>query len=728
MRSPGSVRDDRPRSRFTFGEFTLDLVAGLLRRGDQEVRLRPKAFAVLAYFVERPGRLVSKTELIEAVWPDAAVTDNSLVQCVREIRRAVNDESEQLIRTVARRGYVFTAPVATPMIEFPPEVAGASHLIEASTQVQQTFAPGQITSLRNRNWIHATIALLAIGALAAVVALWLRPPSRLQSAYQQITNFSDSAVSPVLSPDGRMLAFIRSGEWWLTSGQIWVKLLPNGAPMQVTRDPRPKYGLSFSPDGSRIAYTVVEGGVWKTITVSSIGGEPSDMLSNAAGLTWLDTEHVLFSEIRTGVHMGVVTAKENRSEHRPIYFPRDERGMVHLSYASPDRKWALVVEMNPVWQPCRVVPLDGSSPGWQAGPEGKCTSAAWSPDGRWMYLGAEVEGQRHLWRQRFPHGVPQQITFGPTEEDGIAIPADGDSLITSIGIRQGELWIHDDRGDRPLSLEGHVPTLDETGLFGAAPRFSRDGASVFYLRRESSGAPFELWRANIESGRSVKILTGFSVLEYDLSKAGDEVIFSTQPAGQSLQIWLAPVDLSRPPRLVSPVDGDSPHFGPDGSILFRMQEGATHYLARMNRDGTGRAKVVPYPIGNVQHLSSDRLWLTTISPLPDGRAGTLAVPTTGGAAQLICRGGCAPVNWSQDGQFLYVTLPQGKTAAIPLRAGETLPRLPTSGFDGLDVLAAFAGARLIEAHRISPGPGPTVYAYVRAAVHRHLFRISLHRN
>jgi DNA-binding winged helix-turn-helix (wHTH) protein/Tol biopolymer transport system component len=698
----------------------------LLRRGDQEIRLRPKAFAVLAYFVERPGRLVSKTELIEAVWPDAAVTDNSLIQCVREIRQALDDESEKLIRTVARRGYVFAAPVTT-LTEFPLALEPAAHSNEALAPAQRTAARPQPGSPRIPNWRAVAVASPAIAVLAAL-ALWLRPPPRHQAVYQQITNFSDSAVSPVLSPDGRMLAFIRSGDWWLTSGQIWVKLLPGGEPIQVTRDPRPKYGLSFSPDGSRIAYTVVEGGVWKTITVSSIGGEPSLMLSNAAGLTWLDTERVLFSEIKTGVHMGVVTAKKNRSEYQPIYFPHDERGMVHLSYASPDRKWALVVEMNPVWQPCRVVPLDGSAPGRQVGPKGKCTSASWSPDGKWMYFGADVDGHRHLWRQRFPHGEPEQFTFGPTEEDGIAIAADGGSLITSIGIRQGELWVHTDRGDRQLSLEGHVPTLDETGRFGAAPVFSRDGRSVFYLRRESSGAPFELWRADLESGASVKVLTGFSILEYDLSKAGDEVVFSTQPAGQGLQIWLAPLDLSRSPRLVSSADGDSPHFGSDGSILFRMHEGAGHYLARMNRDGSGRTKVVEYPIGNVQHLSPDRLWLTTISPLPDGGAGTLAVPTTGGAAQLICRGGCAPVDWSKDGKFLYVTQPQGKTAAVPLRAGETLPKLPPSGLDGLDVLAAFPGARLVEAGRISPGPDPALYAYVRAAVHRNLFRIPLGTN
>ena len=96
---------------------------------------------------------------------------------------------------------------------------------------------------------------------------------------------------------------------------------------------------------------------------------------------------------------------EDRSEQRTIYFPQDERGMVHLSYASPDRKWVLVLEMNPVWQPCRVVPLDGSSAGRQVGPKGSCTSAAWSPDGKWMYFGVEVDGSHHLWRQRFPDGT-----------------------------------------------------------------------------------------------------------------------------------------------------------------------------------------------------------------------------------------------------------------------------------------------------------------------------------
>src|SRR4051812_27369122 len=130
--------------------------------------------------------------------------------------------------------------------------------------------------------------------------------------------------------------------------------------------------------------------------------------------------------------------------------------MAHFSYASPDRKWVLVVEMDPIWQVCRVVPMDGTSTGWHVGPQGRCMFAAWSPDGNWMYFGAEVEGSHHLWRQRFPRGKPEQITSGPTQEDGLAVAPDGRSVITSVGIEQGAIWIHDAQGERLARSQGYL--------------------------------------------------------------------------------------------------------------------------------------------------------------------------------------------------------------------------------------------------------------------------------
>src|SRR5262249_9814700 len=153
---------------------------------------------------------------------------------------------------------------------------------------------------RRMRWAAALAALALAAGTALIVSRRERPAAQL--AYTQITNFTDSAVAPALSPDGRMVAFYRSDSWFHSPHQIYVTSLPGGEPVRLTNDSRLKYGLAFSPDGSRIAYTVEGSGpnsYWNTYTAPAVGGEPSLLLSNAAGLTWLDPRRVLFSEIRT---------------------------------------------------------------------------------------------------------------------------------------------------------------------------------------------------------------------------------------------------------------------------------------------------------------------------------------------------------------------------------------------------------------------------------------------
>jgi DNA-binding winged helix-turn-helix (wHTH) protein/tetratricopeptide (TPR) repeat protein len=96
-----------------FAPFCLDLRAERLLRGSQPVPLQPKAFAVLRHLVEHPGALVTKDELLDAVWADTAVSENSLTQSIRQLRRALQDDSTpaRFIETVHRRGFRFVAPV-----------------------------------------------------------------------------------------------------------------------------------------------------------------------------------------------------------------------------------------------------------------------------------------------------------------------------------------------------------------------------------------------------------------------------------------------------------------------------------------------------------------------------------------------------------------------------------------------------------------------------------------
>src|SRR5215475_6124254 len=103
----------------SFAEFTLDLDRSCLLRDGEEIKLRPKSYEMLKYLVENSGRLLTKTEISQAVWPDSFVTDDSLVQCVRDIRRALSDDPPQLVKTVARRGYIFTAEVIRSTLASP---------------------------------------------------------------------------------------------------------------------------------------------------------------------------------------------------------------------------------------------------------------------------------------------------------------------------------------------------------------------------------------------------------------------------------------------------------------------------------------------------------------------------------------------------------------------------------------------------------------------------------
>jgi TolB-like protein/DNA-binding winged helix-turn-helix (wHTH) protein len=104
-----------------FDRYMLDLRRGTLRSGEDDIEIRPKTFEVLKLLVENAGRLVSKDEIVATVWPGVFVTDDSVVQCVKELRRALGPDGERLVRTVPRRGYRLEADGPTNLSATPPD-------------------------------------------------------------------------------------------------------------------------------------------------------------------------------------------------------------------------------------------------------------------------------------------------------------------------------------------------------------------------------------------------------------------------------------------------------------------------------------------------------------------------------------------------------------------------------------------------------------------------------
>ena len=100
-------------SGYRFGDFALSLDRGCLQKGGADLALRPKAFEVLRFLVERAGRLATKDELVQAVWPNVIVSDDSLAQCIRDIRKVLDDDAKahdaELWAAVAGQGAVITS-------------------------------------------------------------------------------------------------------------------------------------------------------------------------------------------------------------------------------------------------------------------------------------------------------------------------------------------------------------------------------------------------------------------------------------------------------------------------------------------------------------------------------------------------------------------------------------------------------------------------------------------
>jgi eukaryotic-like serine/threonine-protein kinase len=568
---------------------------------------------------------------------------------------------------------------------------------------------------------YALAAVVLLAMIAAAVVFRRTSPATLpaNTQWEQLTFFTDSAVYPALSPDGRMLAFIRGSNSFIGPGQIYVKLLPGGEPFQLTHDSFAKLAPTFSPDSSRIAYSIID--PWDTWEVSVLGGDPHLLLPNSSSLTWIDGgKRLLFSELKEGLHLAVVTTDEGRGSSRDVYLPPDNRGMAHHSYLSPDGRWVLLVEMDGQGQiiPCRVIPFQGRPDIKVVGPpNGKCIAGAWSPDGKWIYLSARTDDY-HIWRQRFPDGQPEQLTFGPTSQEGIAMAADGRSLITSVGSEDRTVWMHDKDGDHQISSEGSA----------SSPQFSSDGRQLYFLMANGETHGQELWAKDLTSGSLERVLPGYSMTNYSISQDGKEVAFAmTDQRGRS-NLWVAPVShRSSPQRIYSAVVEDSPFFLPDGEIVFRAIEDGSNFLYRMKADGSGRQKVSPQRIMDITSVSPDGRWIVVGALVPDEErtAEVQAFASDGSTAARLCVVQCN-LNWDMSGKIAFLNFPDQPDGSYQLTMVRAtgLPQVLPFESRNVDGLPNSKSIPLIPWY-VESALNPSVYAYTRQNVRRNLYRIQL---
>jgi Tol biopolymer transport system component len=344
-----------------------------------------------------------------------------------------------------------------------------------------------------------------------------------------------------------------------------------------------------------------------------------------------------------------------------------------------------------------------------------------------MYLNSNAGGAGfHIWRQRFKGADAEQVTFGPTEQEGIAMMPDGRSLVSSVGLVQNSIWLHGPDGERQI-------TSEESAQW---PTFSHDDKKLYYTSSRSSFFPRgELWQIDLADGHRERLIPGITVTGYAVSGDDKQVVFSAPDPNGHSQIWIAPLDRRVAPRQLPGTDLSQPRFTPDGDLAFIAAEGKLNYLYRSRTDGSARRKVIENPVLEFYGFSPDGQWAVVWAAVsgndPAVTSGNLAYPLAGGPPMRICSD--CWITWSPDARFIYVVL-HSKIYRVRLPLGKAFPPLPPAGIQSETEIKTIPGATLFVSSGmdttsdyglIAIGADPSSYAFVRAATHRNLYRIPI---
>ena|GEM_PF-3595130 len=298
-------------ARFEFNAFAVDLDQRTLYRLGEPVQLPSRAFDTLVYLIENRDRCIRKDELVDAIWHDVVVTDDSLIHAISVLRRALGDERHQpkFIQTVPRRGYRFIAevtatPAGAPAQDFRLEDAAAAQdptpaydqLAETPSIAASAARPGR------RHWLAAGVSVAA----AAAALVWLgdsRPPAEASlpsgiQLFQPAPAGASLASGGVLSPDGRYLAFVASDDATGRTG-LWIRTLHTNSLRRLDGSDGASKPF-WSPDSRQIAYfangklNATDLPTEETRTITSVFA--------AAGGTWGSDGTILYAEWASGLY------------------------------------------------------------------------------------------------------------------------------------------------------------------------------------------------------------------------------------------------------------------------------------------------------------------------------------------------------------------------------------------------------------------------------------------
>jgi Tol biopolymer transport system component/DNA-binding winged helix-turn-helix (wHTH) protein len=702
---------------FEFDDFRLEPDSRQLFRAGELIPLQGKAFEMLWVLVENRGRLLTKDELFNLVWPDQIVEESNLTVNMSAIRKALQERASnpRLITTVSGRGYRFSGNVRE--LE---GINGGELTLESETYSRviiereeldddQLIAAPDVHNLpllpgptRKSRLPRFALVLALVAALALASAVWIyrsrnRGVTRVVANAPVTRRFDTHGGVPIrvtISPDGKSLAYIQRLRGHDT---LWLGQVDTNASAPVYQqeglllDP-----VTFSPDGSSLYFTVrdeTKGPI--LVRMPALGGP--------------------LTELRPGVNSGLTFSPDGK---QMAFLRRNDRGnetSIVLADTSDGRSERVLAT--------RRSPEDFSTEGVAWSPDGKSiaagarradgneeiltydvvtgdirkvgsrnwagvTNMVWLPDGSGLLaIGQEEVGAlrlRHIWRVSYPEGEVRQITddLNHFVQTDLSISSSG-RLAFCQGQINASIWVApaDNLRSPRLVLQGVSPKYE--GVDGLS--WTPDGQRLIYSAYV--GESLVIWSADMLGGDLRQVTpTKPNASDHYLSASADGnlIVFQSNRSG-SMEIWQVGIDGSGLRQLTTGGNNTQPDVSPDGHwIIYVSEREGRRTLWRVNVNGGDSQQLTDYT-AIVPKVSPDGRYIAAFISTDTSADYKLAIISfEGGAPQktfniptTVFRGRARMV-WEPTGNaIIYKDDPQGLWRQV---LNEEQPR-PVEGFE-----------------------------------------------